>query len=648
MTGLGLAAAQPFNSTKSDPLLSLGPVFAIRAQDSIEGEQWALNKGTGGQVLRARYGSVGRAEIRRGVGWIKPPTSGNVCSIANAQKPNLTTATTIDYIIRHQFDKKASGGGTRLISNGSSVTVGFDVYLDGFGVPIYQTNAGAGGGSQYPVADGETAWLKVEWVSGTYVNYYYANDSESEPTSWTLFTTSSLTLSQAPLSNSLDLTFGDRTGNDRSLLDGCMKRVIIRADGATVLDVDFTQQNDLTTSFTCTTGQTVTVTAVNAVDTNDPKLLKKTGEDYTYHPNAANFARKITTSLSWGTSTSELICKAYVPLSPGNGELFGFRFSGGGSAVLYLGAKELRVGFTDNTAAGNFNTVGLVPDSFFNRYTTYRLSYSTATKVWTGYVSIDDGASWTTIGTSSPAKDLYTAPNNDLCVGTGSLGVNGAISVLYAEFKTDGVTRETFYSSLCGQTGYGGWVITRTTSGDKLVVVNKSCWLLSTDDFFEILDNPLLDFTNSENFTAIAIVRMHATLSTNRIFLSKRLAPNYEGYSLSNYAGATNMTADLDEGPSAPDETHTSTPWTNANLVVATLRRTKSSELIEVGVNNTFASASTTGLTNTFENASPLSIGRIDAAAGLYADFELYAAAIYRKALTNAEIASIVRYWNAA
>ena len=58
-------------------LEDLGAVFAIDAAQSIPGEQVVLNRGSGGQVLRAGYGSVRRAESRNGVGLGLPGANGN-------------------------------------------------------------------------------------------------------------------------------------------------------------------------------------------------------------------------------------------------------------------------------------------------------------------------------------------------------------------------------------------------------------------------------------------------------------------------------------------------------------------------------------------------------------------------------------------
>lgn len=52
--------------------------------------------------------------------------------------------------------------------------------------------------------------------------------------------------------------------------------------------------------------------------------------------------------------------------------------------------------------------------------------------------------------------------------------------------------------------------------------------------------------------------------------------------------------------------------------------------------------------TGNITNSTQFRIGRFSGAGGNYGDFELFAVYIYRKALTAAEIAAGVQYWNAA
>ncbi len=99
-------------------LKDLGAVFALDARNSKVGEQWALNMGSGGQVLRARYGSVGRAEIRNGVGVLFPNSGTDYVSIP------MPSPTDIEIIVRLLNDPCVGGTPYPLGNFGSNMSWG--------------------------------------------------------------------------------------------------------------------------------------------------------------------------------------------------------------------------------------------------------------------------------------------------------------------------------------------------------------------------------------------------------------------------------------------------------------------------------------------------------------------------------------------
>lgn len=60
----------------------------------------------------------------------------------------------------------------------------------------------------------------------------------------------------------------------------------------------------------------------------------------------------------------------------------------------------------------------------------------------------------------------------------------------------------------------------------------------------------------------------------------------------------------------------------------------------------TVSNGTSTDSTGDITNSTQFRIGRFSGAGGNYGDFELFAVYVFRKALTDAEIAAGVQYWN--
>lgn len=676
MTALGLAAALPFNSTKGDPLLALGPVFAIRAKDSIEGEQWALNKGTGGQVLRARYGSVGRAEIRRGVGLILPGTAA-----ANyASSPSITIGTgDIEYVARIQLDNYITSGlRQQLIGRSTSADISsyLSVIASGYLSLVWSSD-----GSTSSVVDctvdpgfvgGTAYWVKVSRKALDGVcKFYMAADQVNEPTTWTQIGTDVVSGAGTDIyQGTSQIELGTRNNGVSNYSSGSILRGIIRnsPDGITLFDVDFTQQNDFTSSFTCTTGQTVTVTAANAVDTNDPTTLKKSGPNHTYFPGATgDYISLVHTSVLSSLETLEFIVKVrfnalgtYQYLAGTDSTHFVFALSNTNRLAIYVLSTPglVQIG---NALSAVVPGIAAGVDVWLRG----RLTVSTAQcSYWYSYDSTDiqSNVSWISLtggtGANAGTTPLLTGSVATI-FGTHSAGIAGMSGRMYnAAMICDGTVRAhvdmtgASLTLLDGNNVSSGPTYVRPASGLKAVHVTQPAWLFGNNDYLEIADNDLLDMASGQDFSAVVIARTFGSPAVSQAFISKG---TFGSLATPNYTIVRNSSGPCIQAFATNGDG--STYWYSGNtynpaggaLDAYTILR--SGTTLNLYTDNTSrgtaTSAGTVGAGN-LTGTNVLRIGNNAVGGTAYLDAEIFAVYIYRKALTAAEIAAGVQYWNAA
>lgn len=679
MTALGLAAALPFNQTKGDPLLSLGPVFAIRAKDSIPGEQWALNKGTGGQVLRARYGSVGRAEIRRGIGAIFPGTTTNYISVPDAA--NLRLTQDIDIAVRYTLESLAPatwqslacrwyGGADRsfqfAISSGGSGLLAFQRTGDGTTVDsLTSTNSLTANG----LVVGTTYWFRAR-TSGTILTFEWAPDSPDKPTSWNAFGGTRTLAGSTFWAGTAPFWVGVNTSISNDPVSGAVKRVVYGSyGGTTVLDVDFTNQPDLTTSFTCTTGQTVTVTATNAVDTNDP-LLATAGENYIYIPSGSSSNNAYIPSAANLSATTqfEIIQRVWLAdWTPATTSILGQRtaFTDPNyhwSLALLIGGQLRLTIFPSATVASaiqidSTTSVPLTDGQWYWLRVTFNGNDGSGNRRTNFYYSADRASvptSWIAIGTEvvTASTVVFTDPGSStlFAVGANPSAPDVACKRFIYRTTIDGSnivdidfslnSNQSSFVCTTGQTV----TIGRNTSGRKTVVVTQPVWLFGTDDYLEVLDNDLLDFNNIDH-TVLVITRWWDTAITyGAIVVKNQTAPFNDGWTLAQNNGSGIFPMYFEDEVGSIDVMGCDNIATQGQLFL--FAGIREGTVNKNYVNNSMTSVSAPDVSD-LRNSGVMRIGSTPFNA-YYADMELFAVYIFRKALTAAEIAAGVQYWNAA
>jgi len=395
-------------------------------------------------------------------------------------------------------------------------------------------------------------------------------------------------------------------------------------------------------------------------NTNEPLLLAHTGTNYLYTSGVTgNFAS--TPHSSALDITGDIDIRVRVALDNWTPAVAITLVSKGYGACWYVFLGTTTLGLGVSLSGGTvFPTV------------TWSSRPANGTAIWlrvtrvasTGGItflsaadSADVPASWTTLGTVTSTAGNFVSDSSKY-VGIGAAvsnpsasfehvagkfyraqilsGIDGTV-VFDANFAT-GITsggQTTFTES---SSNAATVTINRSTSGRKSVAVVRPVWLLGTDDYFTVPDNALLEMTANQDFTVLAVVRQWGTPSANQVFISKGYY-GLTGYSLVSGSGA--------QGFAGAGGTYY---WygsvTSISNSLAVMSMTRNGTTMTAYKNTTVQGVSATfgTMSGTLANGLPLNIGKDS---GNFADTEILAVAVFRRALTATEIASIVTFYGA-
>jgi hypothetical protein len=274
----------------------------------------------------------------------------------------------------------------------------------------------------------------------------------------------------------------------------------------------------------------------------------------------------------------------------------------------------------------------------------------------------DDGTTWTQLGSTVTTAGTTSIFANDRAVhvGTRSDGTSnpaagkfyraqvlngiGGTTVLDIDTSVISSGSATSFTALTGQTV----TVARSTSGGKSVAVVSPVWLLGTDDYMEVADNALLDFAAGDSFTLVAVHRPWATQGTNDTLIAKKAntTNTTQGYNLSG-GSSTALQGQAQIGDGTAGITAVSGSRTSGALMVTSAVRNVTADTLTVYLNKTAGTAITDITTGSLSNAEAWRIARLSGAGTEYADMELISVAVFRRALTAAEISQLVDYYQA-
>ena len=189
--------------------------------------------------------------------------------------------------------------------------------------------------------------------------------------------------------------------------------------------------------------------------------------------------------------------------------------------------------------------------------------------------------------------------------------------------------------------------VNRSTSGRKTTLVGGwvgggSKWLLGTDDYMEVPDNAALNFGASDSFTVLAVTRLWATNSANRVILGKRATVTDAGAGWLIRTSANVTALDMGDGSTRVTDS-TNDTFSSGSFYMSAATRGSGSVAMYVNAVSDGATSDTT--TGSLSNTDAVRVGRLSGAGTGYIDMEFMAACIWRRVLTAAEISALYDYF---
>jgi hypothetical protein len=273
-----------------------------------------------------------------------------------------------------------------------------------------------------------------------------------------------------------------------------------------------------------------------------------------------------------------------------------------------------------------------------------------------------DGSVWTQLGSTVTQAGVTTIFSGSASVDIGSLasGVSPLPMKVYRAQVLDGIDgtvvldvdtsvissgSATSFTALTGQTV----TIDRSTSGRKSVAVVSPVWLFGTDDYMEVADNDLLDFESTDDFTVFAVYRPWDNFAANVAHIAKKANTTTvtQGWLLGSAGISIPLLPRMQIGDGSAGIAALGSSRTSGDLIVAAGVRDIASDAVTVFMNAAAGTAVTDTTAGSLANSDAMRIGRLSGAGSNYANMELVAAAVFRRALTPAEIAQVTAYYQA-
>lgn len=400
-----------------------------------------------------------------------------------------------------------------------------------------------------------------------------------------------------------------------------------------------------------------TLGSTGSADSNDPKWLPYEGDPYVYLPGVAGNYLSVPDSTALDI-TGDIDIRVKVALddwTPASAQMLVAKEDEGSQRSYWLALQ------TDGTLVFHWSSTGAylgtyaistvvtgITDGSVKWVKVTRSSSSGDVKF---YLS-DDATTWTQLGTtvtSTPSAIFNSTTAVTVGAAAGGFMAAGKFYRAIVKNGIDGTTvldidtsvltsgAATSFTATTGQTV----TINRSTSGRKSVAVVGNCWLLGTDDYIKVPDNALLDFGASDSFTVVAVVRQWATPASDGIYASKYSSVGTLGYFLGRQSTGADARLVLGDGSAV---VATAVAASSGSLDVLVGVRNTTADTLTMTANGAAGTAVADTTTGTLANTYPFQVGRREGTTN-YQDFELVAVAVFRSALTAAQISAISTYF---
>jgi len=419
-----------------------------------------------------------------------------------------------------------------------------------------------------------------------------------------------------------------------------------------------------------------TLGSTTGADTNDPTLLAWSGVNYLYLPgvtgnfastpdsNALDITGDIELELIWDTAPDWSTNATQNGVFIGKDEAVGQRSYG---LRQITGTKRVEFfSSNDGTTTTLRSFASDIPVGTNAIKVTLDVDNGATQNVATLFTSTNQGASYAQLGAAIVNAGVTSIFASTSAVTIGQSAVSGSVSipqslrraiirngiggttVFDADF-TRGITSGAQTSFTESSSNAATVTINRATSGRKAVAVVRNVLLLGTDDYLAGPNNALLKFGASQDFTMLVVGRLWDVSSST--YMS--LIGNRENIPTTSPTGVELGLNFPIAGQSAGTIGIVTTPY-NANTMAGVAGR-----LDVIGVQRDVS-----GGRNFRNNAlspyvnpagyygdtggSTFYVGARYTPPANFSDFELVAAAVFRRVLTANEIAAIVAYYNAS
>jgi hypothetical protein len=445
------------------------------------------------------------------------------------------------------------------------------------------------------------------------------------------------------------------------------------SDGATFVEVDFTDQTPGASTITAETGQTVTMNGNAAIvpdgqlriHDSTPTYLDLPGaaaDDTSLTTTMANAADKVTAVVRFMADDTTPASNQYIIGGNASECAIGIRTSGQLRARIRNGAETLI-----NSDLGSIS--GVVSGS---QTAWVKVEWDLVADDASAWYSLDDtndpdAVAWTALDQNEAltgGDNAAHAPTT-FYIGSTASTTEFAGAILYHRLTWDGtveidadftdlapgVTSFTEDSTnaatvtLNGNAAIAGgsnkWDVNRATSGYTTTLVgdNGPMFVLDgTNDYLEIADNSALDFDPTVTDSTIVLVHRAHNLGTGTLIAKRNGQANTDdGWSI--YTDASGIpTAEVADGTNEASDTGAA-PVASALVTTGFLWDSQTADEIEATQNGvgTGSASDTSSVGTGITNTNTVRIGT-ESDGGVPWDGEFIAAALWQRLLTDAEI----------